>query len=402
MISLSELTHLENEVQENYMVLHRHPQTAFHEHWACDFIYQELTRYGIKAEKVVATGVVGWIPGEKPGPTVALRADIDALPIQESSDVLFSSENPGVMHACGHDAHAAMLLGTAHYFANNRDKLAGNIRLIFQPAEEGMNPETRKIAVLNNGDEKGGAASMVKLGYLNPVDRFYALHVDPELPVGVLSVCKDRAMASCDRFELTVQGKGGHGSSPEGAVDPVGALAAILAAYNALPSREFSSLETVVVTVGTVNTVSTWNAIPDSVRITGNIRTFDTGICARVIKRLKELAEGICLAHRCTADFKNTCMAIPAINNPDEAARMAKTADRIFGKGCGILAEKPRMSSEDVGYYLNAVPGAFAFFGCGFPEQENAPLHSPKFRVNPDALIRGVQLYANLLQPEEF
>lgn len=397
MISLPELSYLENEIQENYMALHRHPQTAFHEHWACDFIYQELTRYGVEAEKVVATGVTGWIPGGKPGPTIALRADIDALPIQEASGVLFSSENPGIMHACGHDAHAAMLLGAAHYFSENRDKLAGNLRLIFQPAEEGMNPETRKIAVLNNGDERGGAASMVKLGYLDQVDRFYALHVDPELPVGAVKVCKNRAMASCDRFELTIQGKGGHGSSPEGAVDPIGALSAVLAAYNALPSREFSSLETVVVTVGTVNTVSSWNAIPDSVQITGNIRTFHTEVCAQVQKRLKELAEGICTAHRCTAVFQNTMMTLPSLNDPAESARMAQTAERIFGEGHGILDENPRMGSEDVAYYLNQVPGAFGWLGCAFPDQENAPLHSPKFRLNPEALIRGVQLYANLV-----
>jgi amidohydrolase len=397
MISLQDLAFLEDEIQENYMALHRHPEVGFHEHWTCDFIYRELTRYGIEAEKVVATGVTGWIAGEKPGPTIAIRADIDALPIQEDSGVVFSSDNPGCMHACGHDSHAAMLLGAAHYFALNRDKLAGNLRLIFQPAEEGMNPESKKIARLNNGDERGGAASMVKLGYLDGVDRFFALHVDPELPIGTLHVCRDRAMASCDRFELTIQGKGGHGSSPEGAIDPIGALSAILAAYNALPSREFSSLETIVISVGTVNTVSSWNIIPDQVTLTGNIRTFNSDVCAQVLKRLKELAEGICLAHRCTADFRSTCMAIPSINDPKVAQEMAQNADRIFGEGHGILAEKPRMGSEDVAYYLNTVPGAFAFFGCAFPDEANAPLHSPRFRLNPETLIRGVQFHVNMV-----
>ena len=397
MIPLQDLNFLQDELFENYMMLHRHPETGFHEHWTCDFIYKELTRYGIEAEKVVATGVIATIQGGLPGPTTAFRADIDGLPIQETSGVLFSSGTPGMMHACGHDAHVSMLLGTAHYLALHRDQLAGNVRLIFQPAEEGMTEESRKIARLNHGSENGGAASMVQLGYLDDVDRFFALHVDPELPVGTVRVCRDRTMASCDRFELIIQGKGGHGSSPDSAVDPIGALSAVLSAYNALPSREFSSLDTIVVTVGTVNTTSTWNAIPDQVRITGNIRTFDSGICDRVLTRMKDLAEGICKAHRCTAQFSSVRMAIPTINHPEAARELADTANRIFGEGCGILSDQPKMGSEDVAYYLNQVPGAFGFLGCAIPDQENAPLHSPRFCLNPNTLIRGVQLFVNMV-----
>ncbi len=397
MVSLQDMKFLEEEIIANYKELHRHPEIGFQEFWTAEYIEKQLTSYGIPAKRVLGgVGVIGNIVGNPDGPIIALRADIDALPMSEDSGVDFASENPGTMHSCGHDSHAAMLLGAAHYLALHKDELGGTIRLIFQPSEEGMIEGARPFAVANGGREEGGAASMVNVGAMEGVSKIYAIHNDPSLPVGHITIARDRAMAACFRFEVTIQGKGGHGAMPDKAVDPVGALAAILAAYNALPSREFSALDSAVLTVGTINTDSSWNVIPDKIVITGTTRTYSDEISERLNVRMKELAEGICAGHRCTAIFDASRMAIATINTPEESQIMADVACEIWGEGHGRVIDTPLMGAEDVAYYFKEAPGTFGFMGSGFTDGQKYYLHSPFYRLNLDALLHGAQLHVNM------
>lgn len=221
------------ELEENYKYLHQRPELGFEEHETSAYILQKLAEYGIEGKQVARTGIIATIEGCAPGKTVAIRADIDALPIEEKCDLPYRSRNGGRMHACGHDSHATMLLGAAHYLSQHRDQFKGKVRLIFQPAEEGFDMKVLQEVCKEGGDPRGGAASMIAFGALEGVDACFALHVNPAYPTGSIYIPENRLSASSDIFELTIQGKGGHGSAPEAAVDPTGAGYESLAAFSA-------------------------------------------------------------------------------------------------------------------------------------------------------------------------
>lgn len=397
MINLKEFKKYEEEVIEHYKHLHKEPELGFEEHKTSAYIMKKLEEYGIECKQVAITGVIATIYGAVEGKTVAIRADMDALPLTEMVDVEYKSTIDGVMHACGHDAHVSMLLGAAKYFTDNKDKIKGNIRLIFQPAEEGMDFAKISEYIEKGCSPSGGAASMIAAGALENVDACFALHVTPQLPIGTLNVARQRAMASSDIFDLTILGKGGHGSSPESAIDPTGALAEIISAYNSMPAREFSPFDTFVVSIGTINTDSSWNIIPDKIRVTGGVRTFDNDLRDNVFKRLQEIAEDVCKAHKCSAEFKRTRGYDPTINHPEISEAMGEVANEVFGEGKGIIAEQPLMGSEDVGYYFQNVKGALGFLGtAAADDKEILAAHHPKFKVNIDSLKYGVAFHVNM------
>lgn len=396
MINLKEFEKYEDEVIEHYKQLHKEPELGFEEHKTSAYIMEKLTEYGVECKQVAITGVIGTIYGAEEGKTIAIRADMDALPLTEMADVEYKSTIDGVMHACGHDAHVSMLLGAAKYLNDNKDKIKGNIRLIFQPAEEGMDFTKVSEYIEKGCDPNGGAASMIAAGALENVDACFALHVTPQLPLGILSVNRQRAMASSDIFDLTILGKGGHGSSPESAIDPTGALADIISVYNSMPAREFSPFDTFVVSIGTINTDSSWNIIPDRVRVTGGVRAFDNNLRDNVFKRLQEIAEDICKAHKCKAVFKRTRGYDPTINHPEISEVMAEVANEVLGEGKGIIVDQPLMGSEDVGYYFQKVKGAIGFLGTAADEKEVLAPHHPKFKVNTDSLKYGVAFHVNM------
>lgn len=393
MVTWQELQAYEAEIIEIYKQLHRIPELGLNEIKTSALIAEKLAQWGIDAETGVArTGIVATIYGAKPGINVALRADMDALPITEATALPYASETAGRMHACGHDAHVAMLLGAAKFFSQHRELLNGNLRLIFQPAEEDNDP-----TVLPLGDMYGGAYYMIREGCLKDVDCCLAIHVDPSLPVGSLKVFSREAMASTDLFRILIQGKGGHGGAPHLAVDVIPALEGILSAIQTIIPREISPFETAVLSVGTVNTVSSvWNAIPGRVEISGTYRTYNNEVREHITRRLEQLAEHIPAAHRCTGRFEREVGYPATVNNSTVAKLAAVSAAQLLGTENVNAAPVPQTGGEDVGLYFKEVPGAFMFLGCSDPGwTEFADLHDPHFKISLDTLLWGTAVHIN-------
>lgn len=396
MVEMKDIESLFAEMEENYKHLHQCPELGFEEQETSAYIMQKLNEYGIQGKQIARTGIIATIEGGQPGKTVAIRADMDALPVTEESGVPYASKKEGLMHACGHDSHVTMLLAAAHYFQEHRAQLKGNVRLIFQPAEEGFKPDTYAAAVAEGCDPKGGAASMIKFGALEGVDACFALHINSSLPIGTLGVPKERFSASSDIFELTIQGRGGHGSAPEASVDPMGALAAVIAAYNAYPSREVAALDACSLSIGMVKAGSVWNVIPDSAYVTGGLRAFSNEMRDHTFQRLEEIANGICAAHRCTAKFSRSEGYAPGICDRAMSEEMQKVGRTVLGEKNIIVQEQPMMGSEDVGYYFQQVPGVIGWLG-GMPVGGTPiPQHNPHFKIDLNALRYGALFHINM------
>ncbi len=399
MIFIDQLEPQRDEIISLYQQIHRHPEAGFEEFQTAALAARELRSYGIQVrEGVGMTGVLGTLDSGRPGKTILLRADMDSLPVTEPPGCPFASEVPGRMHACGHDGHVAMLLGAAKYLAAHRELFCGRIVFCFQPAEENSSDEKKREAADMGYTGVGGAGLMIMQGALEGVDGCFALHVSPLHQTGSVYISRREAMASSDKFTATIIGRGGHGSAPHKAVDPIGALAAFLDAAHLLPVRETDAVGTCVVSVGTVHTPSSaWNIIPETAVVTGNIRTFDESVRGRLLLRLEELLQGICAAYRCTAKFERMVGYNPTVNDPGMARRAGRVAAALFGEDASILGDAPFMSSEDVGNFFARVPGALIWLGVQRPDKSNdAPLHSPHFVLDPDALVLGSLLHVNL------
>ena len=367
---------------------HMHPEISWNEKETTKRIAKELEEMGISIIKVgfggTECGVLAEIKGGKPGKTVALRADMDALPLTEEVESPHKSKFDGVMHACGHDAHTAMLLGAAAVLQEHRQDLKGNVRLIFQPAEEhGRIP---------------GAQAMIDGGALDGVDAVFGFHIMPVLEIGKIQYTYGPIMAAADAWHLTVKGKGGHGSSPESAVDPTIAAAHALAAIQTIVSREVSPRDTAVISVGGMKTSShVFNIITDRVEITGSIRTFDPKVQDAIEEAMERVLRNSCEAHRCAADFKYERF-LPATINHDAAVDLVrKIASDVLGAE-NVEQAIPVMGSEDFSMFLNKVPGAFFFLGVGNKKKGiTYPYHSPLFDLDEDALAIGVTLHSGLV-----
>ncbi len=392
MIGMQDIQAYLPELEENYQHLHQCPELGFEETETSAYILKKLAEYGIKGKQAARTGIIADIPGSAPGKTVAIRADMDALPIEELSGVSYASRNEGKMHACGHDSHVTMLLGAAHYLKEHPELFRGTVRLIFQPAEEGFDMNVLREVCKEGGDMRGGAASMIAFGALEGVDACFALHINGSMPVGTLGVPEELFSASSDIFELTIQGRGVHGSAPEDAVDPTGALAAVIAAYNALPSREVGALDSCSLSIGAIRCGEVWNAIPDSAYVTGGLRAFSNEMRDHIFQRLREIAEGICAAHRCTAQFCRHEGYAPGICDREMAQVMSRVGREVLGGENVTMLPKPMMGSEDVGYYFQKVPGVIGWLG-GMPEAGPVPQHNPHFKIDLNALPYGMLVH---------
>jgi len=359
--------------------LHRHPELSFREERTAAWIADRLREIGCDEVRtgVGGTGVVAVIRGANPGPVVALRADIDALPIQDEKDVPYRSTVPGVMHACGHDAHTAALLGVAAHYAASRDGLTGERRLLFQPAEE-VTP--------------GGALGMIGDGALDGVSAIYGVHLWTPLPFGTIASAPGPVMAAENEFFVEIRGKGGHGGMPHEAVDAIAAGAAFVQAVQTIVSRSVNPLEPAVVTIGSFQAGTAPNIVADTCRLSGTVRTFDASVRDRVQERLRVIADAVCrqFGAEYSLDWRDGYP--PVVNDEREAERFFAVARRLFG-GDAVQRIRPLMAGEDFAYYLKRVPGCFMFVGAGNEDCGAVyPHHHPRFDIDERAMLSAARL----------
>lgn len=368
--------------------LHAHPQTAFEETFASDFIASKLTSWGIDAHRGLArTGVVGTIKGQAPGAgqrarCVGLRADIDALDITEQNDVPYRSIFPGKMHACGHDGHTAMLLGAARYLAETR-RFTGTVHVIFQPAEENA----------------GGGRVMVEEGLFDrfSCDVIFGMHNWPGIPVGQFAVCSGPIMAAFDVFEITVQGQGCHAAMPHLGVDPVVAAAQTVSALQTIASRNVNPLDQVVLSITQIHGGTTWNVIPAEVTLRGTVRTFRTPVQDQVEDNMRRIVAGVAAALGCTADVSYERRAPATVNTAQETSVAAAAAALVAGDGNVDLNATPCMGSEDFAFMLQKRPGCYIWAGNG-PSDGGRILHNPHYDFNDELLPIGASYWARLAE----
>jgi len=377
---------LKDQVIEWRHYLHQRPEVAWKEEETTRFLAGILEEMGYENISVGygggKTGLTAELNNEKDGKRIALRADIDALPIVEEAEVDYRSCNEGTMHACGHDSHMAMLLGAARLISEMKDDFPGKIRLIFQPAEE--NPR------------RPGAREMVKEGVLEGVDGIFGIHIWSPVESGHLGYTLGPIMASADSFFLEIKGKGGHGAMPHLAVDPTVAASQIINTLHTIVSREVNPLKAAVISTGEVKAGSAFNIIPDTLSMSGTVRTFDPEIRSYLASRIEDVVRGTCRVLRCEADFEFNFNLPSTINNRAFADMASRVGIELMGQD-KVQEIDPTMGAEDFSFYLNEIPGAFFFLGTGDPEKStDFPHHHPKFKVDDDVLSDGVALLAGV------
>jgi len=356
---------------------HMHPELGFQEHRSAGLIADRLRELGYQVQAGVATtGVVALLEGQQPGPVVMLRFDMDALPVTEVNEAKYVSQNPGVMHACGHDGHMAIGLGVATLMAQHQGEMVGTLKLVFQPGEEGMD----------------GAKVMVKEGVLeNPrPDVVLATHIWNEKPVGTVSASPGATMAAAEKWTCTVRGKGGHGALPHQTVDPIVATAQIVTALQSVVSRNVSPQETAVVTVGTVHGGDAFNIIPTQVDLSGTIRTYSPQVREMVLRRVREVIEGVAAACGAEADLDIISLTPAVINDAGVVEMVRAAAEAVVGAE-NVSSDVRTMGSEDAAFFMQEVPGCYFFLGSANAERGlDAPHHNPRFDFDEDVLPLGV------------
>lgn len=360
--------------------LHQHPELGLEEHRTALRVQERLDELGIEhVDGIGGTGVLGLIRGSRPGPTVALRADLDALPLEDAKEVPYRSRIPGRMHACGHDVHTATLLGAARLLAERRAELPGLVKLLFQPAEETV----------------GGARLLIEAGVLeNPkVDGIFGLHVDPGLPVGQFGVRYGQRNASSDNLKIIVHGRSGHAAYPSGSVDAIVATAQVVTALQTVISRNVDARDAAVVTLGTIHGGSGSNIVASRVELVGTVRTLDPAIRRLVLERVRQTAEGVAAALGASAEVVIEPSYDPVVNHDGMVDIVRANALRLVGEANVTLVPRANMGVEDFGFYLTHVPGAFYALGVRNEEQGIVhPVHNERFDVDERSLAYGAAL----------
>lgn len=388
---------VENKVIEWRRDIHQNPELSNREFKTAGKIAAHLKSLGIQVQTNVAhTGVVGVLKGSRSGKVVALRADIDALPVTERNDLPFKSvvkteflgKSTGVMHACGHDTHTAILMGVAEVLSKNKDKIKGTVKFIFQPAEEGPPP-----------GEEGGALLMVKEGVLtNPdVDAIFGLHINSQTPVGTVKYKPGGSMASAQRFAINVKGKQTHGSQPWGGVDPILISAKIIDGLQTIISRETElTKEAAVISVGKITSGIRFNIIPESAEIIGTIRTLDYDMQKSINQRMEEMVPAIARAYGGEATIDIQISTAITYNDPGLTAKMIPTLEKVAGKE-NVVVHKAITGAEDFSYFQEKVPGLYFFLGGMAPGATEAfPHHTPDFKIDESGLLLGVRAMTQL------
>jgi amidohydrolase len=362
--------------------IHRHPELMYEEVQTSQLVRDTLDQLHISYKYPLATtGVVATL-GSGDGPCVALRADMDALPIHEETDVPFRSEIDNKMHACGHDCHTAMLLGAARLLKNHESELRGTVKLIFQPAEEGG----------------AGADRMCQEGVLEGpnVERIFGLHVFPAMTTGTVAGNPGIILAATGAFEVTLKGKGGHGAMPHTTIDPISCVAKVIVELQTIVSRETNPFSPTVVTVGSVHGGDAPNVIPETVKLSGTFRSLSSSGLATVKQRIEEIVRGIAATNRCTVTITYECDYPPTVNDESSWALARKAAETIVG-ATNIHPMEPILGGEDFSFYQQRIPGCFSFLGVSAADWETRhSVHHPKFKVDEQALPLGAAWHTQM------
>jgi len=392
-----QVNNIEDQVIEWRRDFHEHPELSNREFETSKKIAEHLKSLGIEVETGIAkTGVVGILKGDHPGKVVALRADIDALPVTERNDLKFKStvttdflgSQTGVMHACGHDTHTSILMGVAEVLSKNKDKINGTVKFIFQPAEEGPPP-----------GEEGGAALMIKEGVLkNPdVDAIFGLHINSDTPVGTIRYKPEGTMAAVERFVINVTGKQTHGSAPWSGVDPILISAKIIDGLQTIISRESKLVDgAAVITVGKISSGVRFNIIPETAEMIGTVRTLDPDMKILILKRMREMVPAIAKAYGGNAEIDIQNNTVITYNDPDLTAKMLPTLKKVAGDKHVELV-KATTGGEDFSFFQEKVPGFYFFLG-GKPAgtTKAAPHHTPDFYIDESGMLLGVKTMTQL------
>jgi amidohydrolase len=387
MALITEIADWINELKEWRHSIHANPETAFQEVETASFVAEKLTSFGVDElhTGIAQTGVVAVIKGERDSDrAIVLRADLDALDLDEKNQFDYSSKNPGKMHACGHDGHTTMLLGAARYLCKNRS-FKGTVYCVFQPAEE----------------NEGGGREMVEEGLFErfPTDRVYGMHNWPGLPAGTFSVRSGPVMAAADRFDLIIKGKGGHAAMPHLADDPLITGANVVTALQQIHSRRMNPLDQAVISITQFHGGSVYNVIPDEVVIGASVRIFREEVKQEIIAGIKQIAGGICAANNCSFELKYKNGYPSTINDATATEVSAKAAESVVGSAKVLRDFPPSLASEDFSFMLQKKPGCYVWLGNG-EGVGGCMLHNPKYDFNDDILLTGISYWVNLVQEE--
>lgn len=375
-----EINEIKKEVISIRRTIHKYPETGLQEFKTSEFIANKLNEYGISIKQGIAkTGVIGYIKGNIGKNTIAFRADMDALDVNEENDIEYKSCIPGKMHACGHDGHVSIVLGLAKYLSKNKNIIQDNIVFVFQPAEEGP----------------GGAEILIKEGLIEEfkIDKIIGLHIFPQFDEGIIACKKGPIMARTGEFNIEVIGKSGHGAIPQHSVDSIVVSANLVTALQTIVSRNINPIEGAVLTMGKIMGGEVRNVIAGKVRLEGTMRAFNDTVFESMKKRIKEIANGFEKSYNCkiNVDFNDM---YPAVNNDSELVEVLR--DAVTGNYQEI---EPLMIAEDFSYYQKKIPGLFFLLGAKNEELEYIhPLHNSKFNFNEDILVVGIQTYVNILK----
>ncbi len=374
------ITQLEPELIRYRRHLHQYPELGYQEHQTADFLTETLHRFGLEARRIAGTGVMVDI-GDAP-PTVGFRADMDALPITEKTELSYASKHSGVMHACGHDIHMAVALGVARVLAALQADLPSGVRILFQPAEERM---------------PGGAVDMIREGAIDGLKAIFALHVEPNLPVGTVGLKYGAFLASVDTFDIEIRGKMGHAGYPHRAVDPVPAAAEVILALQTLVSRRIDPLQPAVLSVTELRAGEAKNILPDVVRLGGTYRCLDNRVREQISQGVEACVAGVCQAHglEYAVSFERGSPVL--INDEACTRRLEAICRRVLGHRQVRILQEPRLGAEDFAFYLERLPGTLMRLGVQPDGASCAPLHSPYFAPDERAIAVGVRVITALM-----
>lgn len=380
---LSEAQALSGQMRDLYRIIHQNPELGDQELETSVLVERRLLAMGLRADRVTETGIVGLLRGERPGKTVAIRAELDALPIQEETCLPWASQNEGVMHACGHDFHTAALLGAAQLLAAHRAELPGAVKFFFQPNEEG----------------DGGAEAMIEAGCMESprVDAVFGVHCDSQLPVGTISAMEGRICAASNPFRITLRGRGAHGARPQDGDDVIVAGAQIINAIQTLVSRRTAPTEPVVISVGTFHSGVAGNVLATEAKLTGIIRTLGGEMRRRVTHEFQTMVERVALAMGVQAEVVLE-ESYPGVVNDERMTRLVRrSAGALLGEDHVLLGRTPSMGTDDFGYFSQQAPGCYYQLGTANPDwPERWHSHTPQFRIDESALPLAAALHARV------